>query len=118
MIKPESSKGNGHSIVFRWIPAHSDLIGNNKAHLAAKSRAERGGSQFESWSSLAYIKKNLSYVRSKELTSWHERKTQAREASCYGYYIPWTKSNINPTLGSTPKKMHHGTTSLRLGTGR
>ncbi len=42
----------GHSIVFRWIPAHSDLIGNDKAHLAAKIRAEKGGKQAEGWSSL------------------------------------------------------------------
>ena len=94
----------GHSIVFRWIPAHSGLIGNDKAHIAAKSRAEKGGKQAESWSSLAYIKKNVSQIRGKELTSWHERKTQERETSRHGFYIPWTKAEINPVLGKAPKR--------------
>ncbi len=58
--KARELQESGHSTVFRWIPAHSGLIGNDKAHLAAKSRTERGGKQAESWSSLAYIKKNLS----------------------------------------------------------
>jgi len=66
----------GHSILFRWIPAHSNLIGNYKAHLAAKSRAEKRGKQPESWSSLAYIKKKVGQIRGKELTSWHKKKTQ------------------------------------------
>lgn len=43
----------GHPLEIRWIPAHSDITGNDKAHLAAKSRAEKGGKQAESWSSVA-----------------------------------------------------------------
>ena len=115
--KARELQEDGHSIVFRWIPAHSDLIGNDKAHLAAKSRAERGGKQAESWSSLAYIKKNLSDVCSKELTNCHERKTQEREASRYGYYIPWTKNSINPILGSTSKKYASRYYQLKVGHG-
>ena len=101
--------------MFRWISAHSDLIGNGKAHLAAKSRAEKGGKQAESWSSLAYIKKNVSQIRGKELTSWHERKTQERETSCHGFYIPWTKAEINSVLGMTPKKYAARYYQLKVG---
>ena len=115
--KARELRESGHSIVFRWIPGHSDLIGNDKAHLAAKSRAEKGGKQAESWSSLAYIKKNLSHVRSKELTSWHERKTEEREVSRCGYYVPWTKNSINPILGSTPKKYASRYYQLKVGHG-
>ena len=103
--------------MFRWIPAHSDLIENDKAHLAAKSRAEKGGKQAESWSSLAYIKKNVSQIRGKELTSWHERKTQERETSRHGFYIPWTKAEINPVLGKTPKKYAARYYQLKVGHG-
>ena len=103
--------------MFRWIPAHSDLIGNDKAHLAAKIRAEKGGKQAEGWSSLAYIKKNVSQIRGKELTSWHERKTQERESSRHGFYMPWTKAELNPVLGKTPKKYAARYYQLKVGHG-
>lgn len=48
--------------------------------------------------------------------SWHERKTQEREISRQGFYIPWTKAEINPVLGKAPKSMRHGTTNSRWGT--
>lgn len=67
----------GHLLELRWIPAHSNLDGNDQAHQAAKNRAEKGGNQAENWSSLACIKKNLRDI-------YH----QEREASWHGYYIP------------------------------
>ena len=33
----------GHTITFWWTPSHSGLIGNEKADLAAKNRAGKGG---------------------------------------------------------------------------
>ena len=79
---------NGNEMVFHWVPGHAGLIGNEKANLAAKIKAEtRGGSQAERWSSLAYVKRNLMQARSTELTRWHERKTQEREASRYGQTV-------------------------------
>ena len=69
----------------------------------AKTLAERDGRLVECWSSLAYIKRNLVTAYSREITKWHETETQKREACC-GYYIPWTKSSLNPMLGSAPKK--------------
>ena len=56
----------GHPIVCRWTPGHSDLKGNKKADLAAKSRTEKGGRQAERWSSIAYIKENLTQARCRE----------------------------------------------------
>ena len=79
-------------------------MGNEKADLAARNRAERGGRQAGRWSSLAYIKKNLTQARSTELTKWHEVKVQEREVSRRGFYVPWTKVEINPVLGNAPKK--------------
>lgn len=39
-----------------------------------------------------------------ELTKWHETKIEEREVSRSGFYIPWTKAEINPVLGNAPKK--------------
>ena len=66
---------NGSPIVFHWIPGHTGLIGNKKANLAARLKAEKGGRQEEYWSLLAYVWKNLMQVRSTELIRWYEKKT-------------------------------------------
>ncbi len=41
--KTEELQRTGHPIIFQWIPGHSGLIGNEKANLFARNRAERGG---------------------------------------------------------------------------
>ena len=69
---------DGHSITFQWITSHSGLIGNEKADLAAKNRAKRGGRLTERWSSLEYIKRNLTEAWSKEIIKWNQIKTQER----------------------------------------
>jgi len=115
--KARELEEKGHLLEIRWTPAHSDLDGNDQAHLAAKNRAEKGGKQNEKWSSLAYIKKNLRNIHSKGLASWHEKKTQEREASRHGYYIPWTKNSINSMLGKTSKKYASRYYQLKVGHG-
>ena len=85
--------------------------------MAAKSRAERGGKQAERWSSLAYIKENLAQARGRELAKWHEVKTQEREVSRRGFYIPWTETKINPILGNAPKKYASRYYQLKVGHG-
>lgn len=108
---------NGHLVAIRWIPGHSGLTGNEKADLAAKNRAQRGGKQAERWSSLAYIKKNRTEIRAKELIRWHQTQTQKRETSRRGFYVPWTKNGLNPTLGSAPKKYAARSYQLKVGHG-
>ena len=55
-------------------------------------------------SSLAYIKKNVYKIRSKNLVMWHETETQDRKASRHGFYIPRTTESISLALGNAPKK--------------
>ena len=69
------------------------------------------------WSSLAHIQKNLTKARSQELTKWLEAITQERENSRRGYYIPWRKAGINPTLGNAPKKYASRHYQLKVGHG-
>ena len=69
MINPGNSKIRGILLVLWWILAHSDLTGNDKAHVAAKNRAEKGDKQAEKWSSLTYIKKNVSQICGKKLNN-------------------------------------------------
>ena len=59
----------------------------------------------------------MSRIRDKELTSWHERKTQERETSRHGFYIPWKKAEINPVLGKAPKKYAARFYQLKVGHG-
>lgn len=34
---------SGHAVLFQWVPGHSKIEGNEKADLAAKEVAQRGG---------------------------------------------------------------------------
>lgn len=56
-------------------------------------------------------------VQSTELTRWHKKETQEREASYYGQYIPWTKNNINPILENVLKKYVLQYYQLKVGHG-
>ncbi len=115
--KTKRLESNGHHVTIRWIPSHSGIVGNEKADQAAKNRAERGGQQAERWSSLAHIRKRLVQARSQELSKWHEVKIQERENSRRGYYTPWTKEGINPTLANAPKKYASRYYQLKVGHG-
>lgn len=106
---------DGHLVAIRWIPGHSKLPGNERADLAAKDCAQKGGRQAERWSSLAYIKKNLSGIRAKELDKWHQTQTQKREASRQGFYVPWANNGIDPTLGNASKKYASRFYQLKVG---
>ena len=70
----------------------------------AKHIVERGGKQAERWSLLAHIQQNLTKIQSEKLTKWHKVRTQERKNSQRGYYLPWKKAGINPTLANAPKK--------------
>ena len=95
---------NGHFVTIRWIPGHVGLIGHDKADQSAKDKAGKGGKPLEQWSSLSHIKKKLNESKSQELARWHEIKTQERESSRRGFYVPWIKGKINGVLGNTSKK--------------
>lgn len=108
-------KNAEHTTVLQWVPGHSKLLGNERADMAAKDCAHNGGRQTNHWSSLTYIKSELQKARSAELLAWHQTKSQEREATARGYYVPSTKSCINPTLGGTPKKYAMRFYQLKIG---
>ncbi len=85
-------------------PGHYGIIGNEKADLSARNRAEKGGKLTERWSSLAYIRRNMYEIRARNITKWHETETQDREATRRGYYVPRIKEDISLALGSASKK--------------
>ncbi len=115
--KTEKLQRTGHQIKFRWIPGHSGLIGNEKANLSARNRAERGGKLTDRWSSLAYIKRNAYDIRLRDLIKWHKLETQNREASCRGFYILRTTEGISLALGNASKKYASRYYQLKVGHG-
>ena len=54
--RTETLHRNGHHIKLIWVPGHSEILGNEKAHVVARKRAEKGGKLIERWSSLAYCR--------------------------------------------------------------
>ena len=41
--KAKRLQDNGQSVVCRWIPGHTGIVGYKKADLAARSKVEKGG---------------------------------------------------------------------------
>jgi len=41
--RTEDFHRNGHHIRLIWVPGHSGILGNEKAHIVARNRAEKGG---------------------------------------------------------------------------
>ena len=113
--KAENLVGDGHIVVRRWIPGHAGLTGNEKADLAAKNKAEKGGKQAERWSPLTYIKKNLAQVRSTETTKWHERKIQEKLAAA-AFISRGQKLKSTRSLETPRKSTRQGTTNLKWDT--
>lgn len=114
----EDLQRNGDHIKLIWVSGHSEVLGNEKAHLKARRRAEKGGKLVERWSSLAYVRKNVDKIRSRAVAHWHETEISEREASRRGFYIPRTKG-ISVVLGKAPKKnTPHDFTNLKLDTGQ
>ena len=56
-------------------------------------------------------------VTSLTCSNRHERKIQEREVSRRGFYAPWTRADINPVLGSSPKKYANRYYQLKVGHG-
>lgn len=64
-------------IEFQITPVSWEM---KKADLAAKNRAEKlGGRLTERWSSLAYVRKMVTEIRSKGIARWHESETETQE---------------------------------------
>lgn len=71
----------------------------------------------EQWSPLTHFKIRLEESQSREITRWHEIRTQERETSRRGFYVLWRKRRMNEVLGRTDKEsMQHVISSRRLDT--
>ncbi len=106
-------KHHGHSVTIRWIPSHAGLVGHDQADQKAKDKARRGGKPEEQWSSLTHVKRKLVESQAQELTRWHETKSQEREISRRGFYIPRLEKGISKVLGSTSKNMSRVSSSSK-----
>lgn len=73
---------------------HSKFEGNEKADLAAKEAACRGGKETDYWIPAAHVRTELKRTTLDELSTWHLLKTQESEDSRRGFYISRTKFNI------------------------
>ena len=91
-------------VVLQWVPRHSGIPENEKANAVAKNVAHKRGKKTNQWSLLIYIKAELQKARSAKLLTCHQSKSQKREATTQGFYVPSAKSSINPTLSEVLKR--------------
>ncbi len=99
--RTEDLHRNGHHIKLIWVPGHSGILGNEKAHIVARNRAG----------------KNVNEIRSRAIAQWHETEIRERETSRRGYYVPRTKEGISLVLGKAPNKYAARFYQLKLGHG-
>ena len=103
--------------MLRWVPSHSKVPGNEKADAVAKDVTRKGDRKTDHWSSLTYIKIELQKTRAAELLRWHQAKSQEREATMRGFYVPNEKSGMSPTLGRSLKRYATRYYQLKVGHG-
>ena len=108
---------NGHLLVVQWVPSHSKVPGNERADTVAKDVARKGGRNIDHWSSLTHIKIAIQKTKLAELVQWHQAKSQEREATLRGFYIPKVKVGMSPTLSNTSKKYAMRYFQLKVGHG-
>ena len=101
-------------MVLRWVPSQSRILGNEKADGVAKDVAHKEGRRTDHWT---HIKTELQKTRAAKLLRWHQAKSQEREATMRGFYVPNAKSVISPTLGKTLKKYAIRYYQLKVGRG-
>ena len=110
-------KSSGHTLILRWVPSHSKILGNEKADVSAKDTARKRGRQTDHSSSLTFIKTELRKTKLAELVLWHQIKSQEREATLQGSYVPIVKEGITPVLGKALKKFAMRFYQLKIGHG-
>ena len=110
-------QNGAHTLILRWVPSHSKIPGNEKADAIAKDAAYKGRRETDHWSSLTHIKAELQRIRSAELLMWHQSKSQEREATVQGFYVPQARSSISPVLGKVLKKYATRYYQLKIGHG-
>ncbi len=115
--RTEDLHRNGHHIKFILVLGHPEILGNEKAHVVARKRAEKGGKLIERWSLLAYIRKNVDEICSRAVAQWHETEVRERETSRCGDYILRTREYISVILGKAPKKYAARFYPLEVGQG-
>lgn len=108
---------NGHLLVIQWVPSHSKVPGNEKADAVAKEVARKGGRKSDHWSSLTHIKIEIQKTKVAELVQWDQSKTQEKEATLRGFYIPKVKSGIIPGVSNTSRKYAMRYFQLKVGHG-
>lgn len=97
--KAKELRRNGHLVAIRWIPGHSGWMGNEKADLPTKNRAQtKGENKLKDGALLHTSDKNMTETRARELIQWHQAQTQERETSRRGFYIPWRHKSGKPLL--------------------
>lgn len=70
--KMKKLQQSGHPITFQQIPSHFSPIKNEIANLSTSNSAESGKKLTKKESLLAYIKRNIYRIRSKNLVKWHK----------------------------------------------
>ena len=77
----------GHEISVRWVPSHSKVEGNEMVDKAAREAAEGERITTARWTSLTYLKRQITEEKKSQLRAWYEQKTKERESRKSGLYV-------------------------------
>ena len=67
--------------------------------------------------SLAHLKRRITEEKKSQLWAWHDQKTKERESRKRGFYVPFSKAEMDPLLGKTKKFYASRFYQLKIGHG-
>ena len=94
-LQAQLSSGSEHPMQFRG----SKGLSGEGSEAAGNFRVQTAGIRC----SLTHLKRRITEEKKSQLWAWHDQKTKERESRKSGFYVPFSKAEMDPLLGKTKK---------------